>query len=79
MWTSEVRLFFSVPAPPLDFVWGGGGEQLRHAEVPGQGSILHHSTDPSCHSDNAGSLTLFSRKRTPICLFKIQLYIGEIG
>ena len=36
---------------------GVGGVHLQHAEVPGQGSNLHHRSNPSHSSNNAGSFT----------------------
>ena len=35
----------------------GGGARPCMCKFPVQGSKLHHSSDPSCNSDNARSLT----------------------
>ena len=42
-------------------------------KFPGQGSNLHHRTDPSCHcSDNTGSLTRWATRELCHLIFRTQ-------
>lgn len=50
-------LFFS-PAP---YTWGMW-------KFPGQGSNLHHGSNPSCYSDKAGSLAHWATKELHCCV-----------
>ena len=40
-------------------------------KIPGQGSKLHHSSNPSCCSDNAGSLTHWATRELPLPVFML--------
>lgn len=62
------------------FFWVFFWPCLQHLEVPGHGLNLHHNSDPSCSSDNTGSVNLLSSKKTPPCLQMRKLrYRGHIA
>ena len=54
------------------FFWGGGLHTHGMLKFPGQGLNSHHSSNPSCSSDNAGSLTHWATTR----LWKIHFKLG---
>lgn len=55
------------------FFWGGGRCTCSMWKFRGQGGIeLCHSNDPSCCSDNAGSLTHYTTRELQACFFLSQ-------
>ena len=48
-------------------------------KFPGQGLNPHYSSNPSCGSDNAGSLSPLHPKRTPALLFKVVPMLRLLG
>ena len=44
------------------FFFGGGGAHLQHVEDPSSGLNWHHSSNPSCCSNNVGSLTSWATR-----------------